>query len=122
VLNNEEISAKLRDIDSVLIDIQARTTPWGLSEHVEQLELMIDNRQIDINEIKRTVAHIKEKMVEDVSDEELIHLWKKSGVKLKQIADHFKFEESTASRLVNGKVADLKTRHSLKLFFLEYIK
>ena len=51
--------------------------------------------------------------IEEVSDEEIRISWENSGVKQKEIADHFGVEIPTVSRWLAGQLSDKRKRYDL---------
>jgi DNA-directed RNA polymerase specialized sigma54-like protein len=120
-LDNTELTYKCRDLETDITDLKARTTPWGMTQQMEEIMARLDAREQELSRINRDIAAMKDKYFEVVEPEELKKLWKMSGIALKEIAAHFKIEIVQASRAVNGQTQDMVQRHKIKQFFLERI-
>jgi len=122
VLTNEELSAKVMNMDSEILELRGRTTPWGLSEQIEQLGMIIDRSAHEFSLLKQKQKKMEENAVEEVTNKELTRLWIQTGVPQKNIAKKFNIDESNAHNWVHGKLQDKRKRHLLKLFLLEHLK
>lgn len=119
----ESLKTRLVDIDNRLVEVETLSNPVILESRIEEVERTVDVVRANSDVSSSLVRGVMEdRLVEIVSDEQLQAFYHRSGAQLKNVAAALSIEESTASRLVNGKIRDIEQRHKLKQYCLQLIR
>lgn len=127
--NNDLVKLRVEELYREFQEFKMISSPNWVQQSLQQiievqgeLDTQLKSLRIYVDAKIIEMTTIKESTIEEVSDEELVDLWKKSGVTLKEIALNFSIQDQTASLWVNGKTKDALKRDQLKKFLAGRIK
>ena len=109
------LSRRVKAIEDRQVDLLQFRMPEYYHKSIMDLQEGVIEMKASLSSLDKKMTNIMlGKFVENPSDEELKDLYKKSGIALKVIAEHFKVETSRAHQMVNGKIKNPSDRARLR--------
>ena len=120
---SEATDVRLRHMGELVTNMRKETMPAFYMDKIMKSATDISLMQGKISDLNNKIQNLLQgNFIEIVTNEELQHLYKRSGVTLKVVADKFKVSDSTAMRMAHGTDEDYKRRHELKLFLMNKVE
>ncbi len=118
-----QVEVQIKATKEYMEQIHKKTSPTNIILSLDQTHKKLADVQNQVKEMQINFdRNFTSRYIEIVSDEDLVSLYKQSGLVLKNIADHFNVELTTAHRYANGLVTKIDTRDQLKKLFVKAIE
>lgn len=118
-METKQIEQEIRNLNDKVNHLEFASAPINIFNQIKEITDTIGTLYSRIGEIDIRIEKMITTKIDAVTNEELLRLWKDSGVKIKEIAARFNIELQTASNWVHGNVADVQKRSDLKRFLQE---